>query len=597
MRQTIASRQSKTTQARTILHTSVSILCLTLALPVAAMAQAASGDAGTDTMGSPGPAVMAPTDTVLPRIGADPGVPDEADHLTSSFGAAYQTPGAEGPKPGWSITPQIAVSEEYTTNAGAVAGSAGFNSGLSGGGSDWVTLIQPSIAIDDNSERLTLHVDYRPTEEIFVNNSRFTQFEESGDGSLLFAAIPNWFYIDARGSLSQQSVFGGLGPNETVTLSPNNRETVATGAVTPYVAHEFDGAGTFQAGYGFAYTGVDAPGNLNQLASPDPFLLPSQYGSSYLETNRGFASFTTGSDFGRFRDKVSVDADYYTGSGALRDAHRDIFADDATYAINRFVSVLGQIGYEDSHYPAVAFGYNGIIGAGGVTLTPNQFSSLTVEYRYIDGFGSPFVQASYQLTPRLRVFGGYSEGISTFDQDQQNSLLYGGTDVTGFRASTLLAAPLIDGDNSFGANQALSHERRLSANAVWVGDRDTVTLGVQHEDDSEVGNPFLLYGPFFAATHTNAGDFTTRGWIESASWQHQILEDLSAYGFVQYGNARPALLAEELGNSVSVELQLTKNFAHGFSVYGRYGGTYFVSGNAGPYGNDSTFTIGAIKRF
>jgi hypothetical protein len=124
-----------------------------------------------------------------------------------------------------------------------------------------------------------------------------------------------------------------------------------------------------------------------------------------------------------------------------------------------------------------------------------------------------------------------------------------------------------------------------------------VTLGVQHEDDSEVGNPFLLYGPFFAATHTNAGDFTTRGWIESASWQHQILEDLSAYGFVQYGNARPALLAEELGNSVSVELQLTKNFAHGFSVYGRYGGTYFVSGNAGPYGNDSTFTIGAIKRF
>jgi uncharacterized protein (PEP-CTERM system associated) len=551
--------------------------------------------ADTDSGGMAPPAVPAPTDTVLPRIGADPGVPDEDDHLLNSFDGGNRLAGAEALKPGWTFTPQIAISEEYTTNAGAIAGVNGFR----GGGSDWVTLIQPSIAIDDVGQRLNLHADYRPTEEIFANNSGFTQFEQSADGSLLFAAVPNWLYLDARGSIGQQSVFGGLGPNTTITLSRDNRETVGTAGISPYVAHDFGGTGTLQAGYGFLYTAVDAPGNLNNAVdSQYPFLLPSQYGSSWLETNRAFASFTTGPDFGRFRDKVSVDANIYDGSGALRDGHRVLATDDVSYAINRFISVLGQIGYEDMNYPRIGYSYKGVVGAGGVTLTPNQYSSLTAEYRYVDGFGAPYVQASYQLTPRLRVFGAYSEGISSFDQDAQNSLLYGGTDVTGERASTLLAAPLLDTSNSFGANQALSHERRLSATAVWIGDRDTVTAGVQHERDTEVGNPFRLYGPAYANVYgTQGGGFTTKGWVESASWRHDFTDTLSGYLYGQYGNSTSALLAQELGDSVSVSVELRKAFAWGLSAYVRYGGTYFVSGNAGPYGNDSTFTIGAIKRF
>jgi uncharacterized protein (PEP-CTERM system associated) len=584
---------------RTLRFASIFALSLSVLLPHRVRADtpnaAAASTMGSDSdSGMAPPAVPAPTDAVLPRIGADPGVADEDDHMLNAFNGGSRVSGAQAMQPGWHFTPQIAISEEYTTNAGALTGT-----GLNGGGSDFVTLIQPSIAIDDVSQRLTLHVDYRPTEEIFANNSGFTQFEESADGSVLFAAVPDWLYLDARGSIGQQSVFGGLGPNTTITLSPNNRETIGTAGITPYVAHDFGGTGTLQAGYGFMYTAIDAPGNLNnEIASPYPFLLPSQYGSSWLETNRAFASFTTGPDFGRLRDKIGVDANIYDGSGALRDAHRILVTDDVSYAVNRFVSVLGQIGYEDMNYPRVGYSYNGLIGAGGVTLTPNQYSSLTAEYRYVDGFGAPYVQASYQLTPRLRIFGGYSEGISTFDQDAQNSLLYGGTDVTGARASTLLAAPILDNTNSFGANQALSHERRLSATAVWFGDRDVITAGVQHERDTEVGNPFALYGPAFAhVTGTGTGDFTTKGWVGSASWRHDFTETISGYIYGQYGNSTTALLAQELGDSVSVDVELRKSFAWGLSAYVRYGGTYFVSGNSGPYGSDSNFTIGAIKRF
>jgi uncharacterized protein (PEP-CTERM system associated) len=575
-----------------LLLTTALVLAVAVLRPVAAFADP---DPAAGQSFAP-PTLPAPTDTVLPRIGVDPGVPDEADHMLDSFGEQTARPGVAGPPPGWSFSPVLAVSEEYTTNAGAVAGI-----GINGGGSDWVTLIQPSIAIDDNSRLLMLHADYRPTGVIFANNSGFSQFEEAGDASMVFTAVPDWLYLDARGSIGEQAVFGGLGPSSAISLGRDNLETISSVAVSPYVAHEFGGTGMFKAGYSFEYTSVDAPGNLDQqVQSPYPFLLPSQYGSSWLETNRVFASFTTGPDFGRFRNKIAVDADFYDGSGALRDAHRVLATDDASYALTRLVRLVGQIGYEDTNYPAVGFSYTGPIGAAGITLTPDQYSSLTMEYRYVDGYGAPYVQGSWQVTPRLRVFGGYSEGISSFAQDIQNTLLYGGTDATGATASTQLAAPLIDTTNAVAANEALSLERRLSASAAWFGDRDTITLSGQYERNTQVGNPFALYPAYERAGFNTSGigNFTTRGWSVYSSWQHSILEDLTSYVYVAYGNATTALLAESPGDSVSVEVQLQKSFAHGLSAYIRYGGTYFTSGNnSGPYGDDSTFTIGVVKHF
>ncbi len=536
------------------------------------------------------PDAPAPTDTVLPRTGVDPGVSDLREHLLDSFGDAPPPPHGVSP-PNLQVSGQLGVSEEYTDNAGAIAGG-----GASGAGSDFITMIQPRLDVVETSQRVQASIDYAPIAQIYAENSSFSQFEEQGNGDVLLTALPGWLYLDARGQISQQAVFGGVGPGSTATLSPDERETVSSISVSPYVTRAFGGAGTLQAGVGYSYTATDAPNLLGgrDAILADPLLQDGgTFGSSNLSTDRAYANFTTGEDLARVRDKVGFDSSFYSGSGALAGGRRVLGTDDVSYALTRLVTLLGEAGFEDLDYPRSAYKYVGAIGSGGTELTFARGSTLTLEYRYTDGFGSFFAQGSVQASPRIRVFGGYSEGISTFDQDQQNTLLSGSTDATGAAASALLAAPLLATSNFFGANQNLSRLARLSVTASYLGDYDTVTLSVQSETTTPVGRQV-----------GELAQISTSGIFGNVSERHQITDTLDLTGFLQYGSSRTGLVANTSGDEVSVSVGVEKSFPRQISTYLRFGGNYYVGGSAaaasglrGQVGNESSVVIGAVKRF
>ena len=565
-----------------------------------APAQGASGDAGLSggvTLGPAAPTLPPNTDTELPRAGIDPNIADLRDHLINTYGEAPPSPAGPAP-PNLQILPQIGVAEEWTSNAGALAGGSagGFGNSV---GSDFVTFIQPGITIIDTSQRLEVNLTYQPVGEIYAQHSGFSQFEEEGSGDILATILPGWLYLDLRGSISQQSVFGGSGPASTVTLSPNERETVSSFSVSPYVTHTFGGTGTLQAGVGYSYSATDAPnyGNVTVPTSQGQIELNQYlqqsglYGSSSLGTERAFASFTSGENYGRLRDKLGVDASFYTGNGAAGGGRRVLVTDDASYAINRWLTVLAQIGYESLDYPNAGYRYSGAIGYGGVQLTPTRGTSLTLEYRYVDGFGSVFAQGNWQATPRLRVYGGYSEGIATFDQDLQNSLLdTADENVTGVAATGLIAAPLLAGSNFFGANQNLSKLKRADIAATWLGNWDVVTLSADYETTTPVGRSFFGIVPA-----------STQGEFVSISERHELSDTLALTGFIQYGSSRSGLLYSGTADSISVSAGIEKTFIHGLSAYLRYGGSYYLSGDTfgafGQSGNVSTVIVGALKRF
>ncbi len=535
------------------------------------------------------PALSAPQDTLLPRTGVDATDSDLRSHLMSAFGSASGTATGAAAPTGLSIYKQIGVSETYTTNAGYRLGAG------SDGGSDFITSIQPAIRVVDNTQRVKIDLTYDPVAQIYARNSNFTQFEEQANGDILVTLLPDWLYLDARGLISQQSIFGGIGPATTVTLSPDERETVSTVSISPYVSHSFGGNGTIEAGVGYSYSAVDASNALNRSVIDNTFFNGlGDYGSSYLNTERGFASYTTGDNLGRFRNRIGTDDSYYQGSGALGgNSHRDLVVDDVSYAFTRMITGLGEVGYEWLNYPNAGYGYNGVIGAGGVELRPTKGSELIVEYRYLDGFGSLFVQGAWQVTPRIRLFGGYSEGISTFQQDLQTSLLSESDDLTGVAASALTSAPLLESSNFFGANEYLSRYRRLDATATYLGNRDTATLSFEHEHTSPVGHALGTLTPL-----------TTSGWYISGSERHDISPTLSASLFVQYGQNTTGLSSFDNGDTVSFSASLDKIFTQTLTGYVRVGGTYVVGGNAyaaagfyGLSGNETDITVGAVKRF
>jgi hypothetical protein len=561
---------------------------------VSACALAWSANAFAQEADNTAPAVAPPTDTVLPRTGVDPNDTQTREHLESAFGdAAPVIRGVSAPN--LQITGSLGLSEEYTTNVGAVAG------GGNGRGGDFVTQIQPAITIADNSQRVQLHLDYRPTGDLYAENFNFSQFQEQGSAALTVTALPGWLYVDTRGSISQQSIFGGVAPGNTATLSPNERETVSSFSFSPYAYRTLGGVGSVQAGVGYSYSATDAP-NLGAATTTNPFLQNAlaqnagAFGSSSLGTERAFTNFTTGEDFGRLQDKAGIDANYYTGTGAQGGGRRVLVTDDISYAITRLVTALGEAGYENLNYPHSNFAYNGVVGSGGVKLTPNQGSSFTLEYRYVDGFGSVFAQGSVQATPRIRVFGGYSEGISTEDQDLQNSLLDGSNNSTGVAASALQAAPLLQGSASFASNQNLNRTHRLDITATYLNDFDTISLMVQRESTTQVGTP--LFGERTGPALNTVGTFG------SISESHALTPDLSVNGSFQYGTNQSGLVANTAGDTISISLGLEKQFPRQLSGYLRVNGTYFVGGSAvaaagtrGETGDQTSVILGAVKRF
>jgi uncharacterized protein (PEP-CTERM system associated) len=546
----------------------------------------------------------APAETVLPRTGPDPGpsVVDDPLAFASPFAGPAPPPLASEagllPRSGLIIEKQIGVSEELSSNVGQSLGGGGGR-----GGYDFITLIQPSVTILDATQRLSINLTYDPTVRLYARNFDYSQFQQQGSGDILGTVLPDWIFVDLRGSASQQSVYGGYGQAANATLAPDDRETQTNVSVTPYATHGFGGIGSAQAGVAYLYSATDAPGSAAGAAS-SPFgpsvLGQGNYGSSYLATERAFANFETGEDLGRLRDKIGVDANRYDGAGALQNARRINVTDDASYALTRRVALLGEIGYEDLAYPASDFRYNGPTGAGGLRLSANRDSRLVVEYRYIDGFGSAFAQLSWQATERIRLTGGYSEGISTELQDQQDTLLSSedeATGITGAAASGVFAAPLLGASNSFGGNQDLHKIRRIDANFIWIGPRDTLSLTVQSEQTTPVGR--TLPGTF---------DAPTSGVSAGGTWSRPLNETTSISASLSYASNRSGLLLTSIGrggslassDTLTASATVSRVFTKTITGYVSVNSTTVLSGYdnfGGQNGNEADIIVGLVKRF
>lgn len=567
-----------------------------------AMAQQATqtgGDTGADLLlAEAGPLPPPFAGTVLPAVGVTPSTgPDFREHLLDALGEGPAPPaGTAGFAPDWQFTPQITVGEEWTDNAGLAASSGTTLRGRTG--SDLITLLEPAATLTGNTQRLQVNLSYAPTGEIFADHSNFSQFRQTAYGSATATVVPNLFYVDARGNVDQQPVFGGLGPLNANNLSPDQRETVSSASLSPYFAHSFGGTGTAQAGVGYIYSATAAPGYLN---TPGQFVPPAtsfNYGSSWLATKRAFASFTTGENYQRIQDRISIDASFYEGSGELRDGRRVIVADDASYAINRFVAGLGEAGYENMDYPNGGVRYYGGIWAAGVRLTPDRDSTITAEWRYVDGFGAPYIYGTWQTTARIRLFGSYSEGISSFNQDQQAQLLAGTVGPGGVPAASLIAAPLLSSTGLFSANQELNRLRRLNSTATYVAPRDTITVSFDYERSTLLGNAFGLQSGF-GPLPGGAGQDSSVNYTGGVTWAHDLQPDLTGTLYAGYNHSRnAAVAAAETAESIRVAAAVTQQLADNFSASLVYSGTYFVSGQQ--FGdlnqNDNTVTISVTKK-
>jgi uncharacterized protein (PEP-CTERM system associated) len=298
-----------------------------------------------------------------------------------------QTPSTAGGLQGWQIRPSLTISETYSDNVSlAPSGSSR---------SEWTTRVAPTVVVSGNSARLHFNGTYTPEFLYRANqgtNNLSHYLNAIGNAELVKQSL----FLDVRASVSQQNV-SLLGPQPDGNLNiTNNRTTVKTYGISPFIRHEFgfDAIGELR----YTHDAVHYGSNSGSVSSST-----SDGVSGRLTSGPAYKLFTWGlaanqSHLKNNQNGQKIDAQNYSASGGR--------------LITPDLRLSATVGYEDSGYPStVGRQLKGIYWNVGPSWTPTQRTqiSASIGRRY---FGP---SRTFNLTHRTRLtlWGfDYSESVT-----------------------------------------------------------------------------------------------------------------------------------------------------------------------------------------
>ena len=458
----------------------------------------------------------------------------------------------------WNIVPSIGLGEEYTSNVLATAGS--------GRGYDFVTLVTPSVAVSGVTTRLQGSLNYAPEIDVYARNFNQSRVNQNFGGDLLATLLPGTAFLDLRafGAVTTNGLSSSGG---TSTATTNGQTQSLAFSASPYILHRFGSYGTGEIGASLQRSSSNAVAG-NYTATSNAFF---NSGNQNLTTYSGHAAFQTGEFYNRYQGTALLYANEYSGTGVLQSAARDTATLNNGYAVTRFLTLLGEIGYEHIRYSGTQpIRIDDEIWNAGFrfTLGPNSFAEAG--YGHHDGFSSFNLKASLQPTARTRLFATYSEGLDTESEQLQTALSTSDFDLLGNPVDHTTGAPLLLApDGFFGAQNNLYRTQRLSVTASLLENRDTFSVSLNAENNRLVSSANLAPGsPGYLANSLGSN----KGVYGSLTWSRELTPTLRATSFLQYGvrsyqggasadnvfNASVAVI-KLLSETLSAQLRVTYN--------------------------------------
>jgi uncharacterized protein (PEP-CTERM system associated) len=153
----------------------------------------------------------------------------------------------------WKVVPTIAINETASDNI--FLGSSQTKSGL-------VSDVTPGISIDGSGGRSKLHLAYQMHNLFYsVDPTANNQVQNSLNAFGTLEAVDNWFFIDASGVISQQSIsaFGAAPASSNVNTSINSNITESsTYSISPYFRGSLGSFADYQLRYNLSSTSSKA---------------------------------------------------------------------------------------------------------------------------------------------------------------------------------------------------------------------------------------------------------------------------------------------------------------------------------------------------
>ncbi len=282
--------------------------------------------------------------------------------------------------------PQISIRESYTDNVGLVRGDAKK--------SEFITEISPGFSIFSRGARANFDVNYSiNTLFYYRDNDRNTlnhQLRANGAAEL----AEDWVFLESRANISQQAVsaFGPIGSNSSTS---NNKQTLRSFSVSPYLRHAFGRQATAEARYTYSKQSTNGGSTSVSDSESNSVLLKVDSGPAYQDWGWGTAYSREQINYER-----SVDSTFENWTGSLR------------YRINPRLFAVGTFGYDRNDYFTVGDNPQGAFWSIGGDWRPGRRTALNFSAgrRY---FGATYAVSANHATQRTTWDFSYQRNLTT----------------------------------------------------------------------------------------------------------------------------------------------------------------------------------------
>ena len=425
----------------------------------------------------------------------------------------------------WKITPTLAVNETATDNV------ALSNDTLKK--SDLVSDINPGIRIEGSGGRAKLRFDYQLHNLIYAQDSSRNQLQNSLNALGTLEAIENWFFIEASGNISQQSIsaFGGATSTGVNANSNGNTTETSTYRLSPYFRGTMGSFADYQVRY-----------NLSTTSSKSS----NSFDSDIKELVATLKGVTSLANLGWSLDASSQQNDFSNARSNEADRLRGVL----TYQFDPQFRVSVNAGREANNYVTVNKEGHTTKGVG-LEWSPTERTQIAA------GREDRFFGNSNNFSFSHRTEGSawkYSESKDATAQPNQQASVGLGTNYDLYfnlfssaipdpiaRAAFVNALLLSSGISPTAQLQGgfltsgvtLQHRRDFSF--ALIGARNTLTFAAFQSESqrlSQGAGTGLLVGTDFA----NTNDITQRG--ASINWSHKLTAMSSLVGSYALMNSK-----------------------------------------------------------
>ena len=455
----------------------------------------------------------------------------------------------------WTITPRAGVSETFSDNANLATDNEDRNS-------DFITRVSPGISVRGTGRRANLNLDYTLDQYFYHRGTHSDSTDNSLTATGQAELVRQLFFIDGQASLARV-IQSDTGPSSNSVAGQNvNRTSTRSFNVSPFLRQHF---GPWVDGeLRYTYSRVSAGTNTIDDTS----------------TNTEEVHLTSGRRFTQLLWSLTGSNRQTENLGDQPMEHERRVDSNFTYVINRYISLLGGVGYEDVQDRTLQSQPKGVTWSGGLALQPSPRTSLRFTTGKRNGETDYEFEGTHALSPRTSIRAAYSESIQTSQRLLTDNLNFLVVDpVTGQIVDSRTGLPL-NSDNGFGLAENSFRQKRATLTLNGSRRRNTFNVGLfwEERDTEATGIVETAYGGNFGVTRRirprlngglnfsyRATDFGTpddRSQDEygaSTNLSYQVRNDIQAtltYNLtLRKGNNAPNDLMEN-----SVTLALTKSF-------------------------------------